>query len=494
MSLRRAETILRALGTRWYRLWGSIAGRLSILFGLASFTIVALVAGSLDIALRSSIYQDEAESLMDQIGAIAIVLRQDPDLAGPEGQAVRRQYSAVMNVDYVIRVLRTDGRIVFETPGLASLLPSKAFPVARSEPGAAPRPHTRRRDGRTFVTLTEAVAPATPAAGTRIVQLAYDGSQEAILAGRYRALTIAAILAGSVLSMLLGVYITRRALRPLTELTEVIRGVRATRLQQRLGHRPWPRELRTVAVAFDGMLDHLEAAVARLTQFAADLAHELRTPLNNLMGEAEVVLARPRSAADYREAIESSLEEYARLSRLTQELLFLARVGAGSETIQRQPLALEPLLQDIRELYEMVAEEQQVELRVEATGMIFASPDLLRRALINLMSNALRHTPRGGAIRLEGTEEESQSVIRVGDTGTGMPADDLPRVFDRFFSGAGKGEGGGSGLGLSIVKSIVELHEGRVWIDSALGSGTTVTLAFPKPPAAWRPEPGRSVA
>jgi two-component system heavy metal sensor histidine kinase CusS len=482
--VRRAEAARQALVKRWRRVWGSIAGRLSILFGLASLAIVTLVAGSLDVALRRAIYQDEADSLMGQIGAIAVVLRQDPDLVGPEGLAVRRQYSAVTNVDYVIRVLRMNGEVVFETPGLAALLPPKAFPAIRIERSAGPRAHARRRDGRTFIAVSERVESSVPGAGPRVVQLAYDGSQEAILAGRYRALTLMAIVAGSLLSMFLGVYISRRALRPLAELTEVIRGVSATRLQDRLGRRPWPRELGAMAVAFDAMLDHLEAAIDRLSQFAADLAHELRTPLNNLIGEAEVVLARPRSAEDYREAIESSLEEYSRLARLTQELLFLARVGAGAETIRREPLGIEPLLEWIRELFEMVAEEQQVELRVKGAGTIVASADLIRRALINLVSNALRHTPPGGSILLQGEDAMDECVIRVSDSGSGMPADHLPRVFDRFFSGSSKPEGIGSGLGLSIVKSIVQLHGGRVWIDSAPGCGTTVTLTFPKPVAA----------
>ncbi|MFO1059707.1 MAG: heavy metal sensor histidine kinase [Dongiaceae bacterium] len=479
----RAEAAGSALLRRWRRHWNSIAGRLSILFGLASLAVVALVAVSLDLALRSSIYQDEADSLMAQIDAIAVVLRQDPELAGPEGLAVRRQYSAVKNVDYVVRVLRSDGSVVFETPGLAALLPPRAFPGARTSSGSAPRTESRRRDGRTFVTVTEAVQPAAAGTAARIVQLAYDGSQEATLAGRYRALSIAAIIASSLLSMLLGIYISRRALRPLAELTDVIRGVSATRMQQRLGRQYWPHELGAVAAAFDAMLDHLEAAIARLSQFAADLAHELRTPLNNLIGEAEVVLARPRSAEDYREAIESSLEEYARLSRLTEELLFLARVGAGSETVRRERLALAAVLADIRELYELVAEERQVRLAVEASGTVIAAPDLLRRALINLISNALRHTPAGGTIHLLGEETAAESLIRVSDNGQGVPPDELPRVFDRFFSGAGKSPGGGSGLGLAIAKSIVELHEGRISIASALGEGTTVTMAFPRSPA-----------
>jgi two-component system heavy metal sensor histidine kinase CusS len=482
--LSRVEAARRSLLRLARHHWSSIAGRLSILFGLASLAIIALVALSLDLALRSSIYQDEADSLRDQVHAIGVVLRQDPDLAGPEGLGIRRQYSAVNNADYVIRVLRPDGAVVFETPGLAALLPARVFPVARAGTESGPRIQVRRRDGRTFVTLTQEVRLLPQAeGGTRMVQLAYDGSQEAMLAGRYRALTAAIALAGALLSMLLGVYISRRALRPLAELTEVIRGVSATRLQQRLGRRSWPRELGAMAIAFDAMLDHLEVAISRLSQFAADLAHELRTPLNNLIGEAEVVLARPRSAEDYREAIESGLEEYGRLARVTEELLFLARVGAGSETIRREPLELEPLLDAIRDLYDLVAEEKQVRLAVAAAGSVWAAPDLLRRALINLISNALRHTPSGGTIHLQGEEGPAESVIRVNDSGQGVPPDQLPHVFDRFFSGAGKSAGGGSGLGLAIVKSIVELHAGRVWIDSVPGQGTTVTLVFPKAPA-----------
>ena len=155
-----AEAARHALLRRWRHHWHSIGGRLSFLFGLASLAIAALVAVSLDVALRGSIYQDEIDSLTDQIDAIGMVLRRDSDLVGPEGMVVRRQYSVVQNVDYVIRVLRADGGLVFETPGMAGLLPARAFPIARAATSQAPRHRVRRREGRTFVTVTAAITPA----------------------------------------------------------------------------------------------------------------------------------------------------------------------------------------------------------------------------------------------------------------------------------------------------------------------------------------------
>lgn len=485
-SLRSAEAAAAGLSARWLALWGSITGRLSILFGLCSFAILALVSGSLDLALGRAIYEDEIASLMEQVDAVGSVLQQDPDLASPGGAAIRRQYSSMKNAHYVIRVLDAEGKSVFETPGLSSLLPAHAFPsIHRAMARPAPRARRRVRDGRTFIVATATVEPLVAGYGSRLIQLAYDGTEEGALASRYRIAAIVALVVGSILSVLGGIYISRRSLQPLGEVAQAMRRVTATQLTERLGGRSWPRELDPVVAAYDAMLDHLAASIARLSQFAADLAHELRTPLNNLIGEAEVLLARPRTAEQYREAIESGLEEYARLARLTEELLFLSRAGSGAETLRCEALALAPLLQDVADFYELLAEERQVSIAVEATGQVLASPDLIRRALINLVSNALRHTPAGGAILLRGGQAGEETQISVGDSGSGIAADHLPRVFDRFFTAALDPEGERrSGLGLSIVKSIVELHGGRVSIGSNPGRGTTVTLAFPGRPSA----------
>src|SRR5262249_23474321 len=155
-----------------------------------------------------------------------------------------------------------------------------------------------------------AVDAVPPGRGRRIIEVAYDATQEAALVDDYRNKTIGAIALGTIASSLIGVLVARRGLRPLEDITRATQRITAPHRHGRIGQRPWPKELAALAAAFDGMLARLEASIARLSQFSADLAHELRTPLNNLIGEAEVVLSRSRTAPEYREIIESSLEEF----------------------------------------------------------------------------------------------------------------------------------------------------------------------------------------
>jgi two-component system heavy metal sensor histidine kinase CusS len=436
----------------------------------------------LAIILERGLYQDEIDSLLAQTGSIRAVLRQDPDLAGPGGQAVRRQYSRLEGADFVLRVLDQQGQLVFETPGLTPILPPGVFPsVVKSLMKRQPYARQRTRGGKTYVVATDVVDTGVPSWKRRIVQLAYDGSPEAALISDYRGATLAAILLGSLLSALIGTFITRRGLRPLQSITEAIHRVTATQLHERIGQRHWPKELTVLAAAFDSMLVRLEASMARLSQFSADLAHELRTPLNNLVGEAEVVLSRKRTEAEYRDAIESSLEEFARLSRLAEDLLFLARMDSDKSPIERSRLEAREIAEDVKSLYDPVAEERGITISCLGTAPILGAPMLLRRALVNLVSNAVKYTPDGGTIVVAMEEVHGTARISVTDNGYGIPAEHLPRVFDRFYrvDAARSGDPGGSGLGLSIVRSIVEFHGGEVTLESRMKQGTTATLIFP---------------
>jgi two-component system heavy metal sensor histidine kinase CusS len=232
------------------------------------------------------------------------------------------------------------------------------------------------------------------------------------------------------------------------------------------------------------MLDRLEESFERISRFSADIAHDLRTPVNNIRGEAEVALARPRSATEYRDVIESNLEEAVRLSDLIGDLLFLARAKSPLTQLRRERLNVGELLSGISDYYEASAADGGISLTTSlAAEPVIAELDrtLLQRAVGNLVSNALANTPAAGAVILAITADDSTIQIKVSDTGIGIPAEALPRVFDRFFrvdSSRSQGSGG-TGLGLAIVKSIVELHGGHVEIASQPGHGTQVTLHIP---------------
>jgi two-component system, OmpR family, heavy metal sensor histidine kinase CusS len=231
------------------------------------------------------------------------------------------------------------------------------------------------------------------------------------------------------------------------------------------------------------MLDRLEESFERISKFSGDIAHDLRTPVNNIRGEVEVALARARNVEEYRDVLGSCLEEAVRLSDLIGDLLFLARAESPLTHVRRERVDVAELLGGMRDYYEASAADGGVSLTTSVDDSVIAEFDrtLMQRAVGNLVSNALAHTPAGGSVVLKANSDAAAIRIEVSDTGAGIPAEALPRVFDRFFrvDGSRSQSSGGTGLGLAIVQSIMQLHGGNVEIDSHPGQGTRVTLLVP---------------
>jgi two-component system heavy metal sensor histidine kinase CusS len=227
------------------------------------------------------------------------------------------------------------------------------------------------------------------------------------------------------------------------------------------------------------MLQRLDNSFTRLSQFSADLAHELRTPIANMLGEAQVALTRDRTATEYRETIESSVAECERLSRIVDNLLFVARVDAASEPIARKQFDARAAIEKIAAFYQTVADDHHVTISCSGNGQIYADPDLFERAVGNLLDNSLRFTPEHGLIRIAFSKHNGNFEVAVSDNGYGIAAEHLPHVFDRFYRAESSRSSEGAGLGLALVKSIVDLHGGSATIQSDVGQGTTVTLKFP---------------
>ena len=253
-------------------------------------------------------------------------------------------------------------------------------------------------------------------------------------------------------------------------------------MKERIGSPGWPRELQPLAIAFDQMLKRLDDSFTRLSQFSADLAHELRTPIANMLGETQVALTRDRTATEYRETLESTVAECERLSRIVDNLLFVARVDAASEPIARKQFDARAEVEKIAEFYQTVADDRHVTIRCSGKGQIYADPDLFERAVGNLLDNALRFTPENGLIEIALCQHEADFEVAISDNGCGIAAQHLPRVFDRFYRAESSRGSDGAGLGLALVKSIVDLHGGSAVIESELGRGTTVKLVFPLSP------------
>jgi signal transduction histidine kinase len=245
-----------------------------------------------------------------------------------------------------------------------------------------------------------------------------------------------------------------------------------------------PTEAHAVAERINTRLDALASAEKEQQQFIADVSHELRTPLTVLRGTLEVALEEDRAAEEYREAIGNALLEIRHLTRLSQNLLFLARGQSGRITLSFANLDLSKFLSDwIRDIMP-AAEDRELTLQLDLPGApvrVFADADRLQQVVHNLLENAMRYTQPGGEIRVSLSAQPGEARIQVSDTGVGIPAADLPFVFERFFRSdrARRAYSGGSGLGLSIVRWIVEAHKGTVEVASVLDRGTTFTVRLP---------------
>jgi two-component system heavy metal sensor histidine kinase CusS len=244
------------------------------------------------------------------------------------------------------------------------------------------------------------------------------------------------------------------------------------------------RVMRATEDAHNEMLAELETTNQRLEQYADNVAHELRSPVNKMLLESELTLSRPRTADEYQEACASIMEECHSLSSTVGSLLFLARARRTKVDLERQQIDIGSELNLIRAYFEAPAQEAGLRLTVQSAERLTLAVDrtLFQRAVSNLVSNAISHTPSGGEITIRSYAIGDRAMVEVCDTGEGMTADEQARVFDRFFRAdrARTATSGRIGLGLSITKSIVDLHGGAVSLRSRLGEGTIVTLAFPR--------------
>jgi len=451
----------------------SIAFQLILLFTLAAALLLACGLGIFYSIVVRHAFAEDNEVLADKLSAASTDLREN----GPEAFAEQvTDVRAGEHTPYWIRIIDSNGRSVAETLGMDRLIPAQTFPTARELNDAL----RNRIDYHGTAKQFSLVAFSEHVNGrTYTLQVAQDRSSDAQVERNFALLFIAVLAGGVVASALIAVVVTRHGLQPLREMTQLFGRVGPDHLKEHISSAGWPRELQPLAIAFDEMLKRLDDSFTRLSQFSADLAHELRTPIANMLGEAQVALTRNRTAADYREIIESSVAECERLSRIVDNLLFVARVDAAREPTARKQFDARAAVEKISAFYQTVAEDHHVTISCSGDGQIYADPDLFERAVGNLLDNALRFTPEHGSIHVVLSKHNSAFEVAVSDDGSGIAPEHLPRVFDRFYRAESSRTSDGAGLGLALVKSIVDLHGGSTAIESEIGRGTTVKLTFP---------------
>ena len=449
----------------------SLRIRLTLLFALVILAALGALGLLLDYSLSAQLREHERLELTGKIALVRNLLdsaARHEDLAG---ERARLSDALVGHPGLHVNILDRTGAPLIDLP---------AFPWPAPLVAAAARgevvERTARLDGRRY-----RLALAPVAHGERservVMALAYDTAQADRILSRVRLTILLACLVGSLLAGALGYLAADRGLRPVRRLAQAAARIGAENLdvktedlKERLDIEGVPLELRELAGSFNAMLSRLAESFARLSAFSADLAHELRTPLGNLMLQAQVALDKPRSAQELRSALESGLEELDRLSRMVNDMLFLAKADHRQIALRYERVALEDEARKVLDFFEGLAAERNIRLICRGAAEAMADRGMVRRLLANLVSNAVRHAVKGSQVDVALGWDGERATIAVTNCGPALSATDCERVFDRFYRvEPARGSTEGAGLGLSIVKSIASLHGGTVQASSADG-------------------------
>jgi heavy metal sensor kinase len=280
-----------------------------------------------------------------------------------------------------------------------------------------------------------------------------------------------------------GAFLVKRALLPVDKIVASAERISSQNLSERLPIARTGDELERLSIALNHMVDRLDQAFQYSRRFVADASHELRTPLTVLRGEIESLVQEAELPSDWRERLGSTLEEVERLARIVEGLFAISRLDAGEAQAEWVRFDLAQLAASTADQMYLLAEDKHIGLTCAASQGAWVTGDRsrLRQVVVNLLDNAIKYTPEGGAVTVTVKALDSNAVLEVTDNGVGIPPEALPRIFDRFYrvDKARSRELGGAGLGLSIVKSICAAHHGRVEASSAPGQGSRFRVELP---------------
>jgi heavy metal sensor kinase len=441
--------------------------------GVAAFSIAAW------FAMRASLYHAVDEALEDRVrGVQSFMERQISSLSLPEIRDEFREHSVLGPGGDLFQVSDENGQWLYRSVPLETNNVPVALPGALSTPRFETLPvqdHVLRFysqrivvNGRPYTVQVAALMnEAFEALGWFRIMLA-------LLAP----LLLMAASAG-------GYWISRRALAPVDEISGATQRISIENLTDRLQVPQTGDQLQRLSETLNAMLSRLEASVRRMTQFTADASHELRAPVSLIRTTAEVaVLKRDRPAQEYLEALDDILEESERTSQVVDSLMLLARADSGKESVEHVPVDACTIVRSAAEQGERLARNREVEFSLDLPSKpipIQADPEALRRALLILMDNAAKYTARGGSVKVGLARRDGWAVASVSDTGIGIGPQDLAHIFDRFWRAdkARSREQGGAGLGLSIAKWIIDMHGGKISVQSEPGKGSVFEIRMP---------------
>jgi two-component system, OmpR family, heavy metal sensor histidine kinase CusS len=457
----------------------SLTTRLALLFALIAFIAMAIVGSILYHELERQLSVRDDGALVTRVDQLRTLMTND-DVRALIHDKPHLFGNMLGNLESLLIV-----GVPGETPLVTVNPGNRTMPDQKPVPADAPLTldavhHTHMADGTPFIYVAASV-PDQPGMHNLQILSGRLLSERTRLLEQYRNQIALLASAAALIVALVAYGLARHGLRPLRLLAERTRAIGVSTLSTRIEARVVPPELDALIAGFNGMLDRLERGFAQLKQVSADMAHDLRTPIANLLGQTEVGLGQPRDNAYYQRLLGSNFEELQRMSKMIDNMLFLARTEHADNAIEFKAVSIKDEFERVHEYFEGLAEERNLELAWHGNATVCADPLLLRRALANLIANAVRFAEPGTVIRTVAEQNADATTLTVENCGVTIAPDDLERIFDRFYRAdtSRHRSSESNGLGLSIVRSIMTLHGGS-WRASSSNGITRFTLSFPR--------------
>lgn len=451
----------------------SLTTRMSLMFMLAVTAVLTVAGVSFNHLSQHHFKMLDQEALNEKLHSTQRILGElkSTDQFGELKPELQALLGAHRNLTAVI--LDDDGRLLFADPGPVNV-PEEFLTTTNNNFWEWQNQEQMFRGLTAQAMVTGRDKPLT-------VILIFDVTEHMFFFETLQRWFWIGLVISALVSAGLGWLVAGSGMRPIRQVTKVAASMSAKSLKERIPLASVPKELQQMVSSFNAMLSRLDDAFVRLSNFSADIAHELRTPVSNLMIHTEVVLSRKRDIEDYEDNLYSNLDDLKRMSRMIDDMLFLAKSDNGLIPHEDKPIDLLEVVEKLLEYYRLLADERGINLTVSGGGSVRGDVLMLHRAVSNLLSNALRYTPEGRTINVDIQQRSTSTFVVVENPGETIAPEHLEKLFDRFYRAdpaRREGSTSNAGLGLSITRSIVEAHEGKIWCTSS-NRKTAFHMEFP---------------
>ncbi len=435
-----------------HKVFNAISFRIAIIFTLSTVVILMIMGLVIHQLVMHHFETQDRTQLEGKIQLLHNLLEQNP--SNSEDLNLYLKDALVGHHDLIVQIERPTGQIIFSSA--PAIINAQSLIKSKYNPWIEWKIENKTYRGLIY---NKASDQNNNISSAQII-VGVDTSEHIHFLNEFRRQLLYIGIIGTICLMLLGWFAAWRGLRPVQKMAKVAEGISAQHLSERLEVDNTPTELKSLAIAFNDMLDRLETAVGKLSDFSSDLAHEMRTPINNLMTQTQVCLSRTRDITTYQEILFSNLEEFERLARMVSDMLFLAKAEHGLHRANLQRVNLVKEVSALFDFYDAIAAEKGMSLEQTGQGYVEGDPSMLRRALSNLLSNAIKYGKSDSIIKINCQQNNDATVLTIENESSPLSQEQLTRLFDRFYrtDASRQRVEEGTGLGLAITKSILDVH------------------------------------